>query len=83
MDTSKVSLPSITTYELSEWYYALRWVYQQAHHQCAYIRSKGLPVDYDVTQLEKVGELEQFLKTSWDSYIDDQNNFIDQLLAGR
>lgn len=56
--------------KLSEWYYAVTW--GKYHVQQAIERSEqyGFDPSYERHQLERLEDLEQFLKMNWDNWMD-------------
>lgn len=55
---------------LSPWYYAVGWARQSLHAQIRRYAELGLNTSYDEKQLERLVELEQFLKMSWDEWME-------------
>ena len=56
--------------DLSPWYYAVSWARHSLQSQINRYGEAGLNTAYDEKQLEKLVELEQFLKMSWDQWMD-------------
>ena len=56
--------------KLSPWYFAVHWA--GIHLQERIVDSERLGVDptYDMLQLQQLQDLEQFLKMSWDQWMD-------------
>ena len=56
--------------KLSPWYFAVHWA--GIHLQEKIVDSERLGVDptYDMLQLKQLQDLEQFLKMSWDQWMD-------------
>ena len=56
--------------KLSPWYFAVHW--SSIHLQEKIVESERLGVDptYDMLQLKQLQDLEQFLKMSWDAWLD-------------
>ena len=60
----------ISNEHLSSWYFAVRYstlVFQQRIND---LEKLGLNCSYDRHSLQQLQELEQFLKMSWDTYMD-------------
>ena len=55
---------------LSPWYYAVGWARQSLQAQVRRYSELGLNTSYDETQIERLIELEQFLKMSWDEWME-------------
>ena len=55
---------------LSPWYYAVGWAKHSLQNQINRCAELGLNTSYDEKQLERLVELEQFLKMSWDEWMD-------------
>lgn len=60
----------IENIKLSPWYFAVHWA--GIHLQERIVDSESLGVDptYDMLQLKQLQDLEQFLKMSWDAWMD-------------
>ena len=56
--------------DLSPWYYAVGWARHSLQSQIKRYNDLGLNTAYDEKQLEKLVELEQFLKMSWDQWME-------------
>ena len=56
--------------DLSPWYYAVSWARHSLQSQINRYHEIGLNTAYDEKQLERLVELEQFLKMSWDQWMD-------------
>jgi len=55
---------------LSPWYYAVSWSRHSLQHQIRQYSELGINTAYDEKQLERLLELEQFLKMTWDEWMD-------------
>jgi len=58
----------IANTDLIRWYDAVQWSRLALQAQIKKYNANGLNTAYDETQLEKLVELEQFLKMSWDQW---------------
>ena len=60
----------IKNIKLSPWYFAVHWA--GIHLQERIVDSERLGIDptYDMLQLQQLQDLEQFLKMSWDAWMD-------------
>jgi len=56
--------------DLSPWYYAVGWAKHTLQLQITRYNGLGLNTSYEEKQLERLIELEQFLKMSWDQWMD-------------
>ena len=56
--------------DLSPWYYAVSWARHSLQAQINRYAELGLNTAYDEKQLEKLVDLEQFLKMSWDQWME-------------
>lgn len=56
--------------DLSPWYYAVSWARMTLQQRILELREMGLTTNYDNYQLERLLTLEQFLKMSWDEWMD-------------
>jgi hypothetical protein len=56
---------------LSPWYYAVSWSRHTLQAQINRYKEMGLDTAYDEKQLQQLIDLEQFLKMSWDQWMDD------------
>ena len=56
--------------DLSPWYYAVGWARHSLKLQIVRYQGLGLNTSYEEKQLEKLIELEQFLKMSWDQWME-------------
>ena len=60
----------IANTDLSPWYYAVGWAKHSIQGQITRYKGLGLDTSYDEKQLEQLVELEQFLKMSWDQWME-------------
>ena len=56
--------------DLSPWYYAVGWAKHTLQLQITRYNGLGLNTSYEEKQLERLVELEQFLKMSWDQWME-------------
>jgi hypothetical protein len=56
--------------DLSPWYYAVGWAKHSLQLQITRYQGLGLNTNYEEKQLERLVELEQFLKMSWDQWME-------------
>lgn len=56
--------------KLSPWYFAVHWSTLILQQKIANIEAAGGDPIYDLRQLESLQDLEQFLKMSWDQWLD-------------
>jgi len=56
--------------DLSPWYYAVGWAKHTLQLQITRYNGLGLNTSYEEKQLERLIELEQFLKMSWDQWME-------------
>jgi len=67
MDTH-TSFPSE---KLSLWYFSVRWAIYHVESSIARRVEQGFSTTYDEQQLVRLQDLEQFLKMSWDVWMDE------------
>ena len=60
----------VSNTDLSPWYYAVGWAKHTLQLQITRYQGMGLNTSYEEKQLEKLTELEQFLKMSWDQWME-------------
>ena len=60
--------------KLSPWFFAVNWGILTLQQKITEMESRGLNPLYDIRQLENLQDLEQFLKMSWDQWLDRLNN---------
>jgi len=57
--------------KLSVWYYAVRWSIQLLQQKIAKTEAEGyLDPSFDIKRLAELEDLEQFLKMSWDEWME-------------
>jgi len=56
--------------KLSPWFFAVNWGIITLQQKIAEQEMRGLNPVYDIHQLENLQDLEQFLKMSWDQWMD-------------
>ena len=56
--------------KLSPWFFAVNWGILTLQQKIADMEAMGMNPIYDIAQLEKLQDLEQFLKMSWDAWLD-------------
>ena len=56
--------------KLSPWFFAVNWAIITLQQKISDYEARGLNPIYDINQLEKLQDLEQFLKMSWDAWLD-------------
>jgi len=56
---------------LSTWYYAVKWGIYHIEQSIERSKQAGFKATYDEHQLRQLEDLEQFLKMSWDKWMDD------------
>ena len=56
--------------KLSIWYHAVRWGVFACQQRITVAAQYGWSTEYDMSQLEALQDLEQFLKMSWDRWMD-------------
>jgi hypothetical protein len=69
--TTMATQTSVPNEKLSVWYFAVRYSILRTEQTIKYIQELGLSSAYDELQLEQLRDLEQFLKMSWDVWMDD------------
>lgn len=60
----------LENHKLSPWYFAVHWTVIGLQHKIADAEAMGIDPTYDMLQLEQLQDLEQFLKMSWDQWMD-------------
>jgi hypothetical protein len=60
----------VSNTDLSPWYYAVGHARHSLQLQITRLQGLGLNTGYEEKQLERLVELEQFLKMSWDQWMD-------------
>ena len=61
---------TVSNTDLSPWYYAVSWARHSLQSQINRYAELGLDTAYDEKQLKKLLDLEQFLKMSWDQWME-------------
>jgi hypothetical protein len=56
--------------KLSPWYFGVSWAAMMLQQKVASLEERGLNANYDIRQLQQLQDLEQFLKMSWDVWMD-------------
>ena len=56
--------------KLSPWFFAVNWGILTLQRKIVDMEELGLNPIYDIRQLENLQDLEQFLKMSWDEWMD-------------
>ena len=69
--TTMATHTSVPNEKLSVWYFAVRYSILRTEQAIKYSRELDLSTSYDELQLEQLRDLEQFLKMSWDVWMDD------------
>ena len=60
--------------KLSPWFFAVNWGILTLQQKIADMEAMGMNPIYDINQLELLQDLEQFLKMSWDHWLDRMEN---------
>jgi len=60
----------LDNHKLSPWYFAVHWTVIGLRQKIADAEATGMDPTYDMRQLEQLQDLEQFLKMSWDQWMD-------------
>ena len=56
--------------KLRPWYFSVSWARIQLEQKIQQFQDWGFSTSYDETQLERLLDLEQFLKMTWDERMD-------------
>ena len=56
--------------KLSPWYFAVNWAVITLQQKVALSEERGFDTAYDIRQLQQLEDLQQFLKMSWDQWLD-------------
>ena len=56
--------------KLSPWYFAVNWAIITLQQKVALSEERGFDTAYDIRQLQQLEDLQQFLKMSWDQWLD-------------
>ena len=67
---------SVPNEKLSVWYFAVRYSILRTEQAIKDREALGLSSSYDELQLEQLRDLEQFLKMSWDVWMDDMGAIL-------
>lgn len=70
MDTQTSLHTKLDNSKLSEYYFAVRWAITSVQERIAKTEQYGLNAGYDRHQLERLEDMEQWLKMSWDTWMD-------------
>ena len=57
--------------KLSPWYFGVNWATMVMKERIRKFEKKGMDATYDKKQLQYLEDLEQFLKMSWDTWLND------------
>ena len=60
----------VDNHKLSPWYFAVHWTVIGLQQKIADAEAAGMDPTYDMLQLKQLQDLEQFLKMSWDQWMD-------------
>ena len=74
--TTMATQTSVPNEKLSVWYFAVRYSILRTEQAIKYSRDLDLSTSYDELQLEQLHDLEQFLKMSWDVWMDDMGAIL-------
>jgi hypothetical protein len=70
MDTHTSLHTKLDNSKLSEYYFATRWAITSIKERIANTEKYGLNASYDRHQLERLEDMEQWLKMSWDTWME-------------
>lgn len=70
MDTQTSLHTTLDNGKLSEYYFAVRWAIASVQERIAKTEQYGLEATYDRHQLASLEDMEQWLKMSWDTWMD-------------
>ena len=59
----------VDNFKLSPWYFAVSWARRILQDKIVQHEKNGFNPVYDIQQLEQLDDLEQFLKMSWDEWM--------------
>lgn len=62
---------NLPTDRLSTWYFAVRWGRYHIEQSIQRAKEAGFDPAYDEHQLQQLEDLEQFLKMTWDEWMDE------------
>ncbi|NBQ50288.1 MAG: hypothetical protein EBV86_12935 [Marivivens sp.] len=65
------STTSVDNSKLSPWYFGVNWATMIMKERIKKFEKKGWDATYDRKQLAYLEDLEQFLKMSWDTWLND------------
>ena len=74
--TTMATQTSVPNEKLSVWYFAVRYSILRTEQAIKYSQELDLSTSYDELQLEQLRDLEQFLKMSWDVWMDDMGAIL-------
>jgi hypothetical protein len=63
----------VDNFKLSPWYFAVSWARRILQDKIVQHEKNGFNPVYDIHQLEQLDDLEQFLKMSWDEWMQSLN----------
>ncbi len=70
IDMDDVFHSKIENIKLSPWYFAVHWASIQLQEKITDMEQLGVDPTYDIRQLQQLQDLEQFLKMTWDQWMD-------------
>ncbi len=70
IDMDDVFHSKIENIKLSPWYFAVHWASIQLQEKITDMEKLGVDPTYDIRQLQQLQDLEQFLKMTWDQWMD-------------
>jgi hypothetical protein len=59
----------VDNFKLSPWYFAVSWARRILQDKIVQHEKNGFNPVYDIHQLQQLDDLEQFLKMSWDEWM--------------
>jgi hypothetical protein len=74
--TALTTHTEIDNYNLSPWYFAVRYASLALQNRITNFKEKEWDTTYDEHVLKNLTELEQFLKMSWDTWMDELETSI-------
>ena len=63
----------VDNFKLSPWYFAVSWARRILQDKIVQHEKNGFNPVYDIHQLQQLDDLEQFLKMSWDEWMQSLN----------
>jgi hypothetical protein len=72
---------SLPNEKLSPWYFAARYAAMVLKQRVAVAQKQELPCEYDKLQLERLLELEEFLDSSWFTWMNWQEEMLKEQSA--